>query len=594
MSTKLSSSLHLLFFFLAGVILVAANQPPDIEQDGYTPNEVVVKLVQAADLTAVATDYNLDPLPLDQFGTRPIFRLRILDGVDPTDHAQALAADPRVIYAEPNFLGQAPEGRQRTPWAIGGDAGEYGTQWAPATLRLSQAHAITQGDGITIGILDTGIDRFHPAFAERLVAGYDFVDMDDDPGEVGEYGLDPAFGHGTHVAGIIALTAPEARLMPLRVLDRDGVGNVWVLAEALIYAVDPDNNPATDDGADVINMSLGTLRPTNLLAEIVAEISCANGESDDDGDDGEEEDDDDSVCAGVAGYDVMVVAAAGNQGAEIPEYPAAEQQPGLLAVAASTASDELAAFSSFGPWVQVAAPGEGIISPVPNAGYGTWSGTSMAAPFAAGQAALMRAAFPESSAAEIVEEIIETAVPIDGPVPLRIDVAAALGLSSLNENDCWGSLGTVEIDNLIVPSGAICSLHGTVVKGTISVEEDASLIARQAVVSGNIKAEGASLVIVKAGSTVAGNFEVKESGSGEIEDVQVNGNILLESNSGVFSVTGNWLGGNMQVFKNTGEITLTDNNIEGNLQCKENHPSPSGGNNVVHGNLEDQCSNLGN
>ena len=185
-------------------------------------------------------------------------------------------------------------------------------------------------------------------------------------------------------------------------------------------------------------------------------------------------------------------------------------------------------------------------------------------------------------------------MPIDGPVPLRIDVAAALGLASLNENDCWGSLGTVEIDNLIVPSGAVCSLHGTKVKGTITIEQDASLIASQVIISGNIKAESASLVIVKAGSTVAGNIEVKESDSGQINDVQVNGNILLESNSGMFSVTGNGLNGNMQVFKNTGEITLANNIIEGNLQCKENNPSPSGGNNIVHGNLEDQCTNLGN
>jgi hypothetical protein len=136
--------------------------------------------------------------------------------------------------------------------------------------------------------------------------------------------------------------------------------------------------------------------------------------------------------------------------------------------------------------------------------------------------------------------------------------------------------------------------QGTEVKGTITIEQDASLIASQVAVSGSIKATKASLVIVKAGSTVAGNIEVKESDSGEINTVQVNGNILLESNSGLFSLMGNWLSGNMQVFKNTGEITLVDNSIEGNLQCKENKPPPSGTNNIVHGNLEDQCTTLGN
>ncbi|MBK8903201.1 MAG: S8 family serine peptidase [Anaerolineaceae bacterium] len=591
MFAKFSSRLLLILFLVTGFFLLAASYPPGVVQDGYLPDEVVVKLVQAADLPAVAADYNLDPLPLDQFGTRPIFRLRILDGVEPTDRAEALAADARVVYAEPNFLGQAPEGRQRTPWAIGGGSGEYVDQWAPATLRLAQAHTVTEGAGITVAILDTGVDRFHFAFADRLMAGYDFVDMDDDPSEVGVYGLDPAYGHGTHVAGIVALTAPEATLLPVRVLDRDGVGNIWVLAEALAFAVDPDSNPLTNDGADVINMSLGTTRRTNLLAEIVAEITCGRGEPDDDDD---EADDDDSNCSGVAGYDVVVVAAAGNRGAAIAEYPAAEQQPGLLAVAASTPIDTLADFSSFGSWVQVAAPGEYILSSVPGGGYGTWSGTSMAAPFAAGQAALMRSAFPELSAVEVVEEVEETAVPITGPIPLRIDPAAALGLPSLDEGACWGSLGSVEVDDLFVPSGAICSLQGTNIDGAITVEEDATLLASQVTVSGDIKAGNASLVIVKAGSIIAGNIELKESSSGEITDVQVDGNVLFESNSGTIDVIGNWIGGNLQAYKNTGTLTLTNNIIEGNLQCKENSPPPDGSNNIVHGNREDQCVNLGN
>ena len=63
------------------------------------------------------------------------------------------------------------------------------------------------------------------------------------------------FGHGTHVAGLVALTAPDAKIVPYRVLDENGEGNVWVLAEALLRAIDPDGNPAKDDGAHVINIS---------------------------------------------------------------------------------------------------------------------------------------------------------------------------------------------------------------------------------------------------------------------------------------------------------------------------------------------------
>src|ERR671929_154387 len=161
----------------------------------------------------------------------------------------------------------------------GGGAGQYAGQWAPTTLRLKEAHKVTRGAGMIVAVLDTGVDRRHPALAGRLLRGRDFVDDDDDPSEV----LPPPcpgstdrakcgpYGHGTHVAGLVALAAPEARIMPLRVLDPQGVGNMWVIAEAVRYALDPDGDPASDDGADVINMSLATFHDSNLLRTILGE-----------------------------------------------------------------------------------------------------------------------------------------------------------------------------------------------------------------------------------------------------------------------------------------------------------------------------------
>src|SRR3970040_2157733 len=132
MLTRLTLPFRLVLVLALGAALFGATPArADDDDDKFVPGEVVVKLFQAADLRDVARDYNLDQDPIDQFGPRPIYLLRIRDGVAPELRAAALAADVRVVYAEPNFTGQPPEGRQRTPWAIGGDSGDYVAQWAP-------------------------------------------------------------------------------------------------------------------------------------------------------------------------------------------------------------------------------------------------------------------------------------------------------------------------------------------------------------------------------------------------------------------------------------------------------------------------------
>jgi thermitase len=129
----------------------------------------------------------------------------------------------------------------------------------------------------------------------------------------------------------------------------------------------------------------------------------------------------------------VVVAAAGNSGPSTAyEYPAAESAPVVLAVAASTESDTLADFSTRGPWVDLAAPGQNILSSVPDNEYGTWSGTSMATPLVAGTAALVRARYPNLSAAQVAARIVSESAIIAGPVPHRVDAARAVGLPPAN------------------------------------------------------------------------------------------------------------------------------------------------------------------
>jgi subtilisin family serine protease len=388
--------------------------------DGIVPNEVVLKLFPGNDPDAIATQYKLRVI--DQFGTRPIFRMAITDGKTPSTKAGELLADAdkRVQYAEPNYVGQTPEGRQKASWSKG-DKSNYTQQWAPTKLGLADVHKKTRGAGVTVAVLDTGVDDAHPALAGKLLPGYDFVDNDRDPSEVGVTGQDVAYGHGTHVAGLVALAAPDAKIVPLRVLDRSGAGNIWVLSEALGYAIDPDNNPATFDGAHVINLSLSFTRESALLEDIVKEATC------DDDDQFGCDDDDSSV---LARRGAVVVAAAGNSGSTTPEYPAAEAKyvgiDGMLAVAASTQTDTLATFSNRGDWVQIAAPGQDIVSAVPGGGYGAWSGTSMATPLTAGVAALLIAAEPTFRPNDVTSKLVSNGASIDGQAAKQLDAAKAL------------------------------------------------------------------------------------------------------------------------------------------------------------------------
>lgn len=417
------------------------------------PAEVVVQLRGGATIDALAAAYGLQVL--DQFGRRPIWRLGLPPRADLDATVDTLARDARVLAAEPNVLSEAPENRRNGAWTIGGDAGTYAAQWAPAALRLDQAHAGSQGASVRVAVLDTGIDLDHPALVGRLlrdgagnVLGRDFVDDDAVADEVGAR-ADAGWGHGTHVAGLVALAAPQARLMPVRVLDPAGQGNAWVLAEGLLWAVDPDGNAMTDDGAHVVNLSLGTTRPTNLLRKAIALASCDFDDDDDDTEDYRDPgfDDDRARCA--ARHGAVVMAAAGNGGSATELlFPAAEGAQGSLAVTASTEARRLASFANRGPWVEVAAPGELIISTVPDGGYGVWNGSSMAAPLAAGTAALLLATPAPSGdpllptprqwlPTEVAKRLFDRTSKLCGDTSLRqIDALAALTDTSAPDPAC--------------------------------------------------------------------------------------------------------------------------------------------------------------
>jgi subtilisin family serine protease len=391
--------------------------------DGSVPGEVLVKLRNAADLPGVLSTHRLTLV--SRFGARPMFRMRVVSGTSVDSKVTALRADSRVLIAEPNFRAASPEARKAAVWAIG-QASQYTAQWSPKAIGLPAAHTLSRGAGVRVAVLDTGVDLTHPALRSRLLPGRDFVDGDNDPSEVGGTSR-PGWGHGTHVAGLVLLAAPSARVVPLRVLDPDGRGNVWAIAEALLYAADPDGVGATNDGAHVINLSLGTTQPTRMLDVVVELVTCS--------DDDEDEADDDYSDPGFRQdqercnqhHGSVVVAAAGN-GASSTErqYPAAEAAEGALSVAASNSSSRIASFSNRGPWIQIAAPGQGITSTVPGGGYGVWSGTSMAAPLAAGVAALLKARNPDWKPVDVTKRLADRSAMLCGTTLRRVDAAGAV------------------------------------------------------------------------------------------------------------------------------------------------------------------------
>ena len=160
------------------------------------------------------------------------------------------------------------------------------------------------------------------------------------------------------------------------------------------------------------------------------------------------------------------------------------------------------------------------------------------------------------------------------------------------ERVCRGSLGPITVDNLRVPDGANCRLNGTTVQGTIKVESNAALVAEDVRVIGNVQAENARRVVVRAGSRVGGSVQVVQGEAARVARTNVNGDILFDENTAALAAIRNIVGGNVQAFQNTGGVEIRSNRIDGNLQCKENTPAPLGGGNIVQGNKEDQCARL--
>jgi hypothetical protein len=158
------------------------------------------------------------------------------------------------------------------------------------------------------------------------------------------------------------------------------------------------------------------------------------------------------------------------------------------------------------------------------------------------------------------------------------------------ERSCRGTLNAVTVDNLRVPQNATCRLNGTVVKGKIRVQRQATLVARRIRVVGDVQAENAKNVVVKASSRIGGSIQVKQGGAASVTSSRITGDIQYDANRRFLRANGNRVGGSIQIVGNAGGAQIVGNVVNGNLECKENRPAPTGSGNRVGGSKEDQCA----
>jgi hypothetical protein len=159
-----------------------------------------------------------------------------------------------------------------------------------------------------------------------------------------------------------------------------------------------------------------------------------------------------------------------------------------------------------------------------------------------------------------------------------------------DDYECSRSYDNVRADDLYVPMGATCTLTNAKIEGDLSVMEEATLIAYNVTIGGNLQTDYAAKVEIRQGSYVGGNIQFEEGGVLIVADVQVGGNLEASYSWGKHSYTGNTIGGDIQIEENTGGVTINNNIVYGDLECEDNYPAPTGSGNTVYGDQEGQCT----
>ena len=313
--------------------------------------------------------------------------VRVLKAASAADRSRALAAlqhNPHVDYAEPDAVAHAAAVAPNDPY--------WSKQWGTTKTMTDTAWSTTTGSStVVIAELDTGVDAGHADLSGAFTAGYDFINNDSNPAD--------DYGHGTEVAGVLAARGNNnvgiagqcwsCRIMPVKVLNSSGSGSYSAISNGITYAA--------DHGARIINMSLGGTVASSTLQNAV-NYAWNKG--------------------------VLLIAAAGNAGTTAYNYPGAYDP--VVAVAGSDSRDARYSWSTYGSWVEVAAPGCDQTTTM-GGGYAVPCGTSFASPMTAGIAGLLASANPGATNAALRSALINTTDPVGSYVAYgRVNAAKAM------------------------------------------------------------------------------------------------------------------------------------------------------------------------
>jgi hypothetical protein len=327
----------------------------------------------------------------ESLGEPGLIRVPVRDGFTPESVAISLRGESDVLYAEPDRMIQLsdPTAHYET---TSDPTSNAPAGWSLNAIDASQADKLGIGSGVVVAVLDTGVSASHPDLAGRVLPGWNFVSNDANAGDDA--------GHGTFVAGLIAGVtsdgaegvAPGASILPVKILDSAGSGSTASFVAGINYAV--------NSGARIINISASGASDSQALSD-----ALANAES----------------------HGVLVVASTGNEATQLSTYPAAA--PTVLAVSATDQANQLASFSSYGAYIDLAAPGVDVRSSwwssTGGNGHATASGTSAAAPLVSGVAAVVAGLRPDMTPSALRELLTQSAIDVGTP---GIDAQTGYGL----------------------------------------------------------------------------------------------------------------------------------------------------------------------